>query len=362
MEALFSVTRRGSAVLSVRSWLQISMHTLGRVLLLCALLALGSGSAGAEIRGAAMIHHPRAAILTWGTELQLWPLRGGAPVTLVKGVNFGPGGCVADVDGDGRDDLLVQETPQPGRFLWLRAPQWESRVIERQTEFRDCLPFEFDGHRGVVLAHFDAQVRFYEFPKRIGEAWNYNELYSIYTASRQGGLLASDVDGDGLTDLFIGNYWMRNPGRWDLPWRLFNMNTFFDKPDSALARQALFLPPGHQHPDLIWAESEGAPARLAWLERPEDEKQQWPAHLIEPAPDHPRALLVTEPHGAGWPELLVGADDGVRLYRYDGGAWTMSKLWSGAPVLALFRTGQDTLLAVTPEGIRRIRLAPYRRR
>jgi hypothetical protein len=36
----------------------------------------------------------------------------------------------------------------------------------------------------------------------------------------------------------------------------------------------------------------------------------------------------------------------------------MSKLWSGAPVLALFRTGQDTLLAVTPEGIRRIRLAP----
>jgi len=48
----------------------------------------------------------------------------------------------------------------------------------------------------------------------------------------------------------------------------------------------------------------------------------------------------------------------VRLYRYDGGAWTMSKLWSGAPVLALFRSGQDTLLAVTPEGIRRIRLAP----
>jgi hypothetical protein len=264
---------------------------------------------------------------------------------------------VADVAGDGRDDLLVQETPQPGRFLWLRAPQWEPRVIEPQTEFRDCLAFEFDGHRGVVLAHFDAQVRFYEFPKRIDEAWKYNELYSIYTASRQGGLLACDVDGDGLTDLFIGNYWMRNPGRWDLPWRLFNMNTFFDKPDSALARQALFLRPGHKRPDLIWAESEGAPARLAWLERPEDEKQQWPAHLIEPAPDHPRALLVTEPRGAGWPDLLVGADDGVRLYRYDGGAWTMSKLWSGAPVLALFRSGRDTLLAVTPVGIKRLRLA-----
>jgi hypothetical protein len=35
----------------------------------------------------------------------------------------------------------------------------------------------------------------------------------------------------------------------------------------------------------------------------------------------------------------------------------MSKLWSGAPVLALFRSGRDTLLAVTPAGITRIRLA-----
>ncbi|MGD0577686.1 MAG: FG-GAP repeat protein [Bryobacteraceae bacterium] len=337
--------------------MRISIHRIGRVLSLSVLLALVPASAWAEIRGAALMRHPREAIVTWGTELKLWPLRGGPPATLLKGLNFGPGGCVADVDGDGRDDLLVQETPQAGRFLWLRAPRWESRVIERQTEFRDCLPFEFDGHRGVVLAHFDAQVRFYEFPKRIDDSWEYNELYSIYTASRQGGLLACDVDGDGLTDLFIGNYWMRNPGRWDLPWRLFNMNTFFDKPDSALARQALFLRPGRMHPDLIWAESEGAPARLAWLERPADEKQQWPAHLIEPAPDHPRALLVTEPLGGGWPELLVGADDGVRVYRYDRGAWTMSRLWNGAPVLALFRAGPHTLLAVTPSGIRRIRLA-----
>jgi hypothetical protein len=332
------------------------------VLSISVLSAFAATSVRAEIRGAALIHHPRAAILTWGTELQLWPLRGGVPLTLLKGVNFGPGGCVADVAGHGRDDLLVRETPAPGRFLWLRAPRWESRVIEPQTQFRDCLPFEFDGRRGVVLAHFDAQVRFYEFPQHIDDPWKYNELYSIYTASRQGGLLACDVDGDGLTDLFIGNYWMRNPGRWDLPWRLFNMNTFFDTPDSALARQALFLRPGRKLPDLIWAESEGAPARLAWLERPQDEKQQWPAHLIEPAPDHPRALLVTEPRGGDWPELLVGADDGVRLYRYDGGAWTMSRLWSGAPVLALFRAGGNTLLAVTPQGIIRIRLAPYRRR
>jgi hypothetical protein len=53
--------------------------------------------------------------------------------------------------------------------------------------------------------------------------------------------------------------------------------------------------------------------------------------------------------------VLVGAEDGVRLYRADNGAWSMSKLWSGAPVLALFRV-PGCVLAVTPERVERIPL------
>ena len=36
-------------------------------------------------------------------------------------------------------------------------------------------------------------------------------VYSFYTPSRQAGLLLADVDGDGLTDIFAGNYWIRSP-------------------------------------------------------------------------------------------------------------------------------------------------------
>jgi hypothetical protein len=314
----------------------------------------------AQIRGAALVQHPRPGVLTWGTELRFWPLAGGSPKTLKQGTDFGPGGCVADVDGDGQDDLMVREHVASGAFLWLRAPRWEPQVIERATEFRDCLPFAFDGHRGVLIPHFNSQLRLYEYPKQPGGPWAYSEIYSIYTASKQGGLVSYDVDGDGLLDLFVGNYWMRNPGRWDLPWRLFNMNTFFDTPDSALARQAVYQRPGRAKPDLLWAESEGAPARFALLERPEDEKQAWPARMIEPAPDHPRALLVMNTEGdtgqGQWPPVLVGAGDGVRLYRASaGGVWTMSKLWAGAPVLALFRVNSQ-LLAVTAERVERIAL------
>ena len=256
---------------------------------------------------------------------------------------------------------MVQEHLGNGALLWLRAPRWEPRVIERETEFRDCLPFEFDGHKGVLVPHFNAQLRLYEYPKRRDGKWVYSEIYSIYTASKQGGLVSFDVDGDGLADLFIGNYWMRNPGKWDLPWHLYNMNTFFDKPDAALARQAVYQRQGRAKPDLLWAESEGAPARFALLERPDDEKQAWPAHMIEPAPDHPRALLVLEPEPGEWPPILVGAEDGVRLYSAVEGVWHMSKLWSGAPVLALFRVG-DHVLAVTPDRVERVALPNYRRK
>jgi hypothetical protein len=329
--------------------------------LIATALLFASPAAIAEIRGAALIQHPHPGILSWGTELKFWPLSGGSPVVLKQTKDFGPGGCVADVDGDGRDDLIVQERVGIGPLLWLRAPRWEPHVIERETEFRDCLPFEFGGHKGVLVPHFNAQLRLYEYPKQADDKWAYSEIYSIYTASRQGGLVAFDVDGDGLTDLFIGTYWMRNPGKWDLPWRLFNMNTFFDKPDSALARQAIYQRPGRAKPDLLWAESEGAPARFALLERPDDETKAWPARMIEPAPDHPRALLVLEAEPGDWPPVVVGAQDGVRLYRAEKGEWSMAKLWSGAPVLALFRV-QGALLAVTPERVERLSLPAYRRR
>jgi len=328
---------------------------------LVAACVLATVPALAQIQGAALVRHPHPGVLTWGTELKFWPLAGGPPKSLKQGTGFGPGGCVADVDGDGLDDLMVQERPGSGAFLWLRAPRWEQRVIERETEFRDCLPFEFDGHKGVLVPHFNAQLRLYEYPRQRDGKWIYSEIYSIYTASKQGGLVSFDVDGDGLPDLFIGNYWMRNPGKWDLPWRLFNMNTFFDKPDAALARQAIYRRPGRAKPDLLWAESEAAPARFALLERPEDEQQAWPAQLVEPAPDHPRALLVLESQPGEWPPILVGAEDGLRQYTRAVNAWRMSKLWTGAPVLALFRAG-GSLLVVTPQRVERLALPLYRRK
>lgn len=293
---------------------------------------------GGEIRGAALLERPRPRLVTWGDQLLEWRLDGKAPRVLKAQAGYGPGGCAADVDGDGRDDLLVQERPGPGRLLWLRAPDWTARTAEAETELADCLPFTLAGRRGVVLTHLYAQARFYLFPN-----FDYKELYSIYTASEQGGLLAHDVDGDGLLDLFLGNYWMRNPGQLDVAWRLFAVNAFHDTPRAARAALALW-----KGRTLFWAESLAERARIVAFTPPADVKQLWVEHRLEPL-DEPRAVLA---HEAG---VLIGHANGVVLESPEDDGWKRTVVATGFPVLKLIAAG-GKVWAVTPSDVRRVYL------
>ncbi len=293
---------------------------------------------GGEIRGAALLEHPRPRIFTWGDQLLEWNLDGAPPNIRDNRAGYGPGGCAADVDGDGLEDLLVQERPGPGRMLWLRMPLWTGKTVEPETEFADCLPFTLAGRRGVVMTHLFSQARFYLFPH-----FEYKELYSIYTASEQGGLLAHDVDGDGLADLFLGNYWMRNPGRLDVAWRLFAVNAFHDTPQAARAALELW-----QGRTLFWAESRARQARIAAFTPPADVRQLWIEHRFAPL-DQPRALLARREG------VLIGHAGGVVLESPEGDGWKRTEIAAGFPVLKLFAV-RDEVWAVTPADVRRVYL------
>jgi hypothetical protein len=297
------------------------------------------------ITGAAWIEQPRPALVTWGDRLQVWPENGGRPTDLIPRAQagLGPGGCTADVDGDSRDDLILQERPGLSRMVWLRAPHWERATIEPETWFQDCLATTLDGRRGVLVLHRNTQLRFYAF----APGFPYRELYAVYTPSEQGGLLLRDIDGDGRDDSLFGNYWLRRPSPPETHWRLFAINTYSEGPLTALAALAWF------RDGLVWAEATAAAnARVMHFRPRADVHEQW-----EPQPlgddihwAHPRGVATSSK------AIYIGEDNGPRSRLYELRPNARPRLLDrGRPVVRLFVRGQ-WLWVAGGDGVRRHRL------
>jgi len=251
----------------------------------------------AEVRGAALVSERE--FWTWGERLERWTLPGLGRKTLGRFATK-EGGCVADVDGDGRRDVVAQTAEG---LAWFAAPRWERVIVDAEAETFECLGTELLGRRGLLVVHRGMQVRFYERPERLGGRWPYREIYSFYTTSHQGGLLLRDVDGDGRVDVLCGNYWIQSPAEFELPWRLYAINTWSEGERSAWAGLAWM------GDVLLWAESRVAPARVGLFRRPADPRVLWEASLVELTP-----RAVAYPRGVGeWGGkfFVLGEDNGA---------------------------------------------------
>lgn len=276
-------------------------------------------------------------LYTWGDSLRAWDLASGRSRVLAEsgGAAFARAGCLSD----GGLVLL-----QGNRLVWLAGGR--KRELATEIETPDILGVTLFGRRGVLIVQKYAQVRFYELPS--GES---RDVYSVYTPSRQAGLILHEVDGDGRPDFFCGNYWVRAPERFDLPWRLFAINTWTETPDSGTLRLALL---GER---LIACQAEMPRARLASFEKPADPRQLWPETVLSTELRYPRGLAVidaeiavAEDAGPGSRVLLFG--ETPRVLSTGSGLHTLVSCGAG-----LVGIGVDSVTIWSPEDRRRRRSA-----
>ena len=302
------------------------------------------------MRGAALAGRQ---LFAWGGRILLRRLPdGGASLVAESGAGYGPGGCVLDVNRDGQPDLVVLERStqagELGRLVWMEAPMWRRHLIDTGAQFRDCVETTLHGRRGVLLIHRHAQLRFYEAPESPAGPWSYRELYSIYTPSRQGGLLTTDVDSDGRTDVVMGNYWVRGPERFELSWRLFAINLWMETPDSSMSHLKLARILDGAGPDLVICQSDVPEARLAWFSRPEPPTELWTEHRLEGdlGLRYPGALAAGDLNGDGRDEIVVGERSGedsrlVIFKNLGAGAFRPVTIAPAGPLVGLWLEDMD---------------------
>ena len=273
-----------------------------------------------------------AGNFTWGRRVLQWSKFEYREVAQAAH-GYDDGGCVF-----GPADLILAERPATGtlgRLVHLPAPDYKPVTIDTGVELHDCVPATLFGRSGFLMVHRFTQVRFYRLE---AGGWRMREIYSIYTASRQGGLAVFDVDHDGRPDIFGGNYWVRSPERFDLPWHIFAINLLHAEPEDA---NFVLAPWRHE---LLALQREHGPTPLRRFTPLADVRQLWTEVAIGEY-RRPRTIV---PIGDS---LCLGDANGVT-------EWPSDRRWAtGFPVVAILPGG----LVVGPNRVTRWQLQPFRR-
>ena len=248
--------------------------------------------------------------------------------------------AVADIGGDGHLDVII---PSDEGLMWFRNPRgsggdpavdpWPAINISPQgARMHDVevADLDGDGRLEIVTRHQSG------FGKRLGNqvhVWKQRTPASwrhrTFPCPHGEGLQVADLDRDRRPDVVIGGRWYENPGDvLEGTWaeHLYMAAEHFDR---CWTKGDVVVQVGDLNEngrlDIVLSPAEGS-GRLSWFEAPEDPASpDWREHAIEPLLDHAHGLGVADMDGDGWQDIVVAkmhqasAPQEVCLYLNQGG-------------------------------------------